>query len=85
MDALQKLIFIAKNFGDKPVINVSKTGNLGIYTDDSGVTEWAKLNKIDWRHRQVQLLSYVRSNQSFWLGAYIGHLNYLETSRNCNH
>ena len=84
MCALEKLIKIAINFGDKPIVNVNKFGRIGIYTDNSGMTEWAKLSPEDKKMRQSQLLSYLRSGQSFWLGAYIGHLELEEVSTFCS-
>ena len=74
-DALERLVGIAKMLGDKPVINVNKRGQLGVYTDNGGMTEWAKLDGDERYVRQSQLLSYLRTGQIFWLGAYIGHLN----------
>ena len=84
MCALENLIKIAISFGDKPIINVDRFGKLGVYTDDSGITEWAKLSQADKKMRQSQLLSYLRSGQSFWLGAYIGHLELKVTSQQFN-
>jgi len=73
MDALQELIQLAKKMNQKPIINRGVKG-LGVYTDDSGKTEWANLSNEEYKMRLSQLKSYLRSGQNFWLNAYIGHL-----------
>ena len=83
MDSLQQLVKLAKLIDHKPVINVGLVGQLGVYTDDSSSTEWSNLPTREKGVRQAQLLSALRCKNSYWLGAYIGHLDYADTSTKC--
>ena len=61
----------------KPILVVSKTGQIGIQTYDYP-TIWCNYDKRELGIVQTQLLAAIRNKQQMFKRAYIGHLVYVD-------